>query len=460
VKADLKLSGIKLASIVKPSSIADFLRLQISCLSDEMPGLRFLARFAHSQPHCLDQPQIELLAIYEIALSPALEISLLVTDQAEQALALFEQSLSGKEIAAQLKMAWIELQHGLNLQPVEIPKPWGKEIWHTGIEQRGVSRVISEEGSTALDWVIAAAPQQVLGKYHTPILLKILDPLPDEVYGDLYFEMHEEKQEVYVVTHIDAQAWPEGTGGIRFGFSQGLRKSFASDSDFKCAYRDAVRRYRMVRKRMDEVLDEKREAENVGLNEPVMPDVMQRWMKTLDQALLCEEKALRDAMENFLAIKSLQSGDVITVPCLMPHSLQHGVRTVEFQTPVYERKILSFAQKVLTQSHWDTEEALEKLSLDAPPEETLAILYRDEKICREHVVQFSDFRVERITLELDAKLSLQKKDYRLLLVVTGEVVLNGRTLRAAESVLIPAISEFWLESKQKTVLLLAEPLPV
>jgi mannose-6-phosphate isomerase-like protein (cupin superfamily) len=451
---------LKLSSIVKPSNLADFLRLQVSCLSGEMPGLRFVARFDHSQPHCLDQPQIELLAIYEIALSPALEISFLVTDRAEQALAGFEQSFSGKEIAAQLQIAWIELQHGLNLQAVEIPKPWGKEIWHTGIEQRGVSRVISKEGSTALDWVIAAAPQQVLGNYRTPVLLKILDPVPDEVYGDLYFEIHEEKQEVYVVTHIDAQAWPEGRGGIRFGFNQALRKSFSSDGDFKRAYRDAVRRYRAVRQRIDKVLDEKREAENVGLNDPVRPDVMQGWMKNLDQAWLREEKALRDAMENFLAIRPLSVGEVITVPCLTPHSLQHGVRTVEFQTPVYERKILSFAQKVLTQPHWDTEEAIEKLSLDEPPQENLIRLYRDEKVCRENVVQFSDFRVERITLQRGARFSLQKQDYQLLLVVEGELALNGKPLRAAEAVLVPALGDFQVESQQETVLLLAEPLPV
>jgi len=410
--------------------------------------------------HRVDQPQIELLAIYEIALSPALEISFLVTDQAERALALFEQSLSGKEIAAHLQIAWIELQHGLNLQPVKIPKPWGKEIWYTGIEQRGVSCVISEEGSTALDWLIAAAPQQVLGKYHMPILLKILDPLPDEVYGDLYVEMHEEKQEVYVVTHIDAQAWPKGKGGIRFGFNQALRKSFLSDSDFKMAYRDAVARYQAIRQRIDGVLDEKRTAENVDLNDPVMPDVMQRWIKTVDPVLLREEKFLRYVMENFMAIRLLSVGEVITVPCLTPHSLQHGVRTVEFQTPVYERKILSFAQKVLTQSHWDTEEAIEKLSLDAPPQENLAVLYRDEKTCREQVVQFSDFRVERITLQRGARFLLQKQAYQLLLVVEGELTLNGKPLRAAEAVLVPVLGEFQIESTLGTVLLLAEPLPV
>jgi hypothetical protein len=35
------------------------------------------------------------------------------------------------------------------------------------------------------------------------ILLKTLNPVADDVIGDLYYEMHEEKWEVYVVTEID-----------------------------------------------------------------------------------------------------------------------------------------------------------------------------------------------------------------------------------------------------------------
>jgi mannose-6-phosphate isomerase class I len=269
-------------------------------------------------------------------------------------------------------------------------------------------------------------------------LLKILDPLPDEVLGDLYFEMHEVKQEVYVVTHVDQQAWPGGEGGIRFGFNQALRKSFASDEVFKQAYLQAVKNYQHVRIQIDSLLDKK-------LSLPV--------------DLVNQEKVLRQKMEVFIAIKKIRLGDVITVPCFTPHSLQHGVRTVEFQTPVYERKILSFAQKVLTQNHWDTEEALQKIALDAPRESPLKVLEKTATVYRERVVQFDDFKVERITLANNAQLAFAGGSYRLLLVVSGDINVAKLPLEAAQAKLLPAHAEITISCLSKTaVFLMAEPL--
>jgi hypothetical protein len=58
------------------------------------------------------------------------------------------------------------------------------------------------------------------------ILLKTLNPVSEDVIGDLYYEMHEKKWEVYVVTEIDQTAWPSGTGIIKAGLhpdkNQGL----------------------------------------------------------------------------------------------------------------------------------------------------------------------------------------------------------------------------------------------
>ena len=34
-----------------------------------------------------------------------------------------------------------DLNAPIPLQPIAIPKPWGQEIWYTGIEQRGVAEV-------------------------------------------------------------------------------------------------------------------------------------------------------------------------------------------------------------------------------------------------------------------------------------------------------------------------------
>jgi len=429
---------LKASDIVKPSNLGDFLRLQISCLEDGVEKLQFLARFDHQQPYLPGKPVVELLAIYEIAQTPALEISFLVTDNFDKALLLFEQVLSGKEIAQALGVAWVQLRKGLMLEPVCIPKPWGQEIWYTGIEQRGVARIKSEEGSSPLDQVLAAASGYILGEFATPILLKILDPLPDEVYGDLYFEMHEEKQEVYVVTHVDETAWPNGKGGIRFGFNPDVRKTFSSDKDFKQAYLKAVQDYREVRQSIDVLLDKKRVEESIGLNDPVMPDQIRLWQQMLPQDLLATEKQKRDKMENFIAIKPLVVGDVVKVPCFTPHSLQHGVRTVEFQTPVYERKILSFAQKVLTQDHWDTESALPELALELPVEKPLVVLEETKQLRREQVVQFKDFSVERMTLQAGSKHFLSSEYYSLWMCVSGSVTLNHVALTTEQAVLMPA----------------------
>jgi len=449
---------VKANEIVKPSKLDDFIRLQISCLDESIERSYFLARIDHRQNHLPGNPVIELIVAYEIAQTPASHISFLVTDQIDSVLRLFEQSVMGKAMAAELGIAWIELDKGLQLQPVCIPKPWGQEIWYTGIESRGVSRVKSSEGFSPLDWVIAAAPEQLLGKDKTLTLLKILDPLPDEVYGDLYFEMHEVKQEVYVVTHVDPQAWPTGVGGIRFGFNQALRKKFNSDVEFKRAYLSAVHEYRQVRQEIDATLDQQRRDESIHLNEPVMPEKMKNWQRIIPDILITREKQLREAMENFIAIKNIRLGDVITVPCFTPHSLQHGVRTVEFQTPVYERKILSFAQKVLTQSHWDTNEAIEIMDLEAPHEPPLDILQKTDNVYREQIVRFDDFKVERMRLTFDTQITFPEGSYRLLLVVSGLLEIEDSTLCVEQAMLIPASVDLKIRClSPSAILLIAEP---
>jgi len=116
----------------------------------------------------------------------------------------------------------------VKLEPVHIAKPWGQEIWYTGMEERGESRVHVGQQQVPISQYLNAV------QGHTDVLLlKVLDPAPQQVTGDLYFEVHEHKQEVYVVTHIDETAWPDGRGGIRFGMNQQLRQTFASDDEFR-----------------------------------------------------------------------------------------------------------------------------------------------------------------------------------------------------------------------------------
>src|SRR5690606_9372855 len=126
----------------------------------------------------------------------------------------------------------------------------------------------------------------------------------------------------------------------------------------------------------------------------------------------------RQAMNDFAHVVPLKVGDVVKVDCLIPHGLQHGVRAVEFQTPVYERKILSFAQKVLTQNHWDTDKAVQLMRLDHGAVENLAVVEKTPAFCLEQVVAFDDFFVYRLTLKPKGKYRFPcRGSYFLLMII-------------------------------------------
>lgn len=331
----------------------------------------------------------------------------------------------------------IDLTRGIPLEAVHIPKPWGQEIWYTGVEERGVCSVAGEGGNVPLPWLI-----ETLGKWlgmpeRQLVLLKILDPLSQEVWGDLYFELHEEKQEVYVVTHVDETAWPGGEGAIRFGFDPGKVAAFDSEADFKAAYSRAVAEYETVRREVDSLLDEQRTAAGFGLNEALGPAELEPMLAKLPAALLDQERTLRAAMDDFTRLRPLKLGDVVKVPLRTPHSLQHGVRTVEFQTPVYERRILSFAQKVLTQGHWDTSEGVALMELTAPPEPPHKVLQDEAGLRAERIVDFDNFQVDRLNLEAGATYSLSLPSYCIAMGVSGTVSADGLPVTAEQACVIP-----------------------
>jgi hypothetical protein len=340
--------------------------------------------------------------------------------------------------------AWLQ-QHGLcdarigealPLAPVHIPKPWGQEVWFTGVEERGVCHFGDAGGSTPIPWLQAALPSGYGGEGPL-VLLKILDPDAAEVTGDLYFELHQEKREVYVVTHVDRSAWPDGIGYIRYGFDPDRLEQAASDEAFRQQYHQAVQAYEAVRRQIDE-----------GAGEA-------------SAAVQARERGLRAEMDSFTHMRALQTGDVVVVPLLMPHSLQHGVRTIEFQTPVYERKILSFAQQVLTQGHWDTGEAIEQMRLLPPEEVPFEVLERGQGVLVERVVDFPDFEVRRIRIEPGMQLPLQLQDcYGLVMLVEGSLAVSGKVFGPEQALLLPRGAQLTLaplQAAEPLVLLLALP---
>lgn len=363
--------------------------------------------------------------------------------------AVTDQPLSvGKVGAVEQFQAWVD-EYGLacatvdtplELLPLYVLKPWGQEIWYTGVEQRGVCRFGSIGNSTPVPWLQAVLPDAAAGPAGLPLLLlKILDPVPQPVTGDLYFELHERKREVYVVTQVDKRAWPDGVGYIRYGFEADQIQRDDSHESFRARYLAAVRAYESVRRELDEQPD----GELPG------------------PAQLALERQLREDMNSFTHLHPLRVGDVVVVPRLLPHALQHGVRTVEFQTPVYERKILSFAQKVVTQDHWDTASAVDQMVLSEDAGQSFEVLERGGRRLIERIVDFPDFEVWRIRLEAGSTFAPDAmKDYGVLMIIDGEMALAGLTYEAEQALLLPRHWQGALipaNPAQPLVLLLALP---
>ena len=358
-------------------------------------------------------------------------------------------------ICDRLALPCFDLSQPLQLTSVNIKKPWGQEIWFTGIEQRGVSAVCQNGYQLPLPWVLSVFPEALCaGRHQSLILLKILDPLPQRVTGDLYFELHEQKREVYVVTAVDDTAWPNGEGEIRLGLSQHKREQFANDEQFREAFLQAVKRYEVVRREIDTLLDQQEQASLVcgagdvngdgarSNRHELLPNTQEASAGDvsilISDSLHSKEWQLRQEMESFTDKRVLKVGDVVKVPCLTPHSLQHGVRTVEFQTPVYERLILSFAQKVLTQSHWDTERAVQLMTLDSEDSDQIDCVIEQDGVRVERIVDFDDFDVLRVSLTHSASWFVDSPSlYCLCMGVSGRFALGSAVVEPEQAMLVP-----------------------
>ncbi len=340
--------------------------------------------------------------------------------------------------AKRCRAAIFSLDEPLRLAPVTIAKPWGHERWYTGIEARGTSGVTDGHFTTPLSWVLATAPRRLCGAA-TVALLKVLEPAPEPILGDLYFELHDTKEELYVVTHVDRRAWPDGRGAIRFGMHPGRRAEFADDDRFRRGYLAAVSEYEAVRRTIDRLLDEKRLAAGIELDAAAPIALMQRWLNEIDPPLRERERTRREAMDAFTQMRTLVEGDIVQLPRGLPHALQHGVRVIELQTPTFERRILSFTQKVLTQDHWDTQTAIGCMRLDSPPTFGPDILLTEDSGCAvERIAEFDGFGARRLRLAPTARLRLANDlPYALCIGISGELSLGNTTLDHEAACLVP-----------------------
>lgn len=241
------------------------------------------------------------------------------------------------------------------LEPVTVHKAWGREVWYSGVEARGESKVrLGDRAPIPLSRFLA------MHKRRRPVtLLKTLHP----ERGNLYLEVHERKHEVYVVDAV-------GPGGGRMLL--GACRAGQAPSD------------RAFRERL------------------------------LAAARAAETSGRIDDVQAFLNAVTLRVGDAVAIPPGVPHSLLRGVSVVEFQTPVFERKILAASQPVATQDGWDSAEAVELMDLRTRP----GVMSPNRAPCQT-LATSAAFTVSRHRLDRDEALAVHA--WSVGWVVAGEL---------------------------------------
>ena len=230
---------------------------------------------------------------------------------------------------------------------------------------------------------------------------------------------------MYVVTEIDKTAWPSGTGIIKAGLHPDKIEEYKNkygnnwEEALRGEFKSAVSEYEKIRLQIDGSQD------------------------NITKILLEKEKFLRDKASSFVGDLPVIVGDIISFPVFQIHSLRHGIKVVEFQTPHYERLILMFAQKVITQNHWDTENAINKLETAGYHPPKLDCIHNSKYLIVERFTDFPQFNFDRIRLEPKKTYEIQLDGrYQLLIIISGRatvVTQSGKTinLKKEESLFFP-----------------------
>ena len=298
-----------------------------------------------------------------------------------------------------LEIEWISLLKGFHLHPVYIPKSWGQEIWYTGIEERGISLVKLGKKDVLFPYILSFCPQCIVnGDEKNIILLKVLDPLPDPNCGDLYFELHEKKKEVYIISEIDRSCYPNGKGKVKLGINQKEYQKHTDKEIFKQSMLKSIINYKQTLDRIYDIVQNN--YYRTTHQNDVSPIEYTKILKILPQTIQNDLAEKYAKVEEFCHFEEIEVGDVLTVNSLVPHSLLHGIKVVEFQTPYYERLIISFNQKVITQDDWDSKKAISLM--DCTPQSKnleFTLIENTENVIVEKIASFSDFVVKRIHLK-------------------------------------------------------------
>jgi len=374
-----------------------------------------LVEFSVARHWSQEEGEIPLTALY---LAQGDELRLAVTDRALAADGTLEPGHQFARWVQEHGLLAVDPDQPLPLLPLTVPKPWGVEIWYTGVERRGMCRFGEGGRSVPIPWLRPALPAAAAGAPDRDLLLlKVLASRPEAVHGELYLELHRQKHEVYVILDIDPGAWPDGIGYMRHGICPQRLQQFPDPRQLRATCLAAAADYEALRRELD-----------------TLPPG-----QAPSPASLAEERRRREAVNGFTALRPLRCGDVVSVPTQVPHALLHGLRAIEFQTPSFERLILSFPQRVLTQDHWDSAAAVAVMALQVPPEPGPVCLEQDDGIRVERVAECPDFELRRVAVEGGRAWRWQAQErYALLVVAEGAAALGTRPLGPEQAVLLPA----------------------
>jgi hypothetical protein len=287
----------------------------------------------------------------------------------------------------------VPLRRPLRLVPVSVPKPWGQEIWHSGVEKRGTSRVelLTPSGLSVqvpLPYVELALEIARPEHQSALVLLKELDPFDVPYYGELYTEIHLQKSEIYLVTALGPNCCPGGQGFVKLGVQPS--SSGASNSD---TLSKALLAVESVRKKVDALLAAGGFdfAAQVASGANGLKSLHEAKLRLVPSELREQEKQAYSAASGLFLLHEIRVGDIVRVPTHMPHALQPGVRVIEFQTPHYERMILSSNQKVMTQEAWDVDSGIRLIAEGNGGDIAEAAITRADSQNAEHVTRIVAF---------------------------------------------------------------------
>ena len=248
--------------------------------------------------------------------------------------------------------------HGATCNPYDKPKIWGgivgedgeiygEHIWTSTVDGQESGLVVAGLGSVSLREAIEHDPDGMLGPKvvnaygKDTTIVKTLIPSSKHRIGRLSAQIHEKKDEMWIVTKID-DSIPEHARHIIWGLNPEMVKRYKTRKAFLHYYEMALWRFTEHLRRINELLslvgelemelaeagdtlnflEEEKKREELGAR--------RRVPFNLDTVLMILHEAERDR-NRYYSFRPVAVGDVIVIPRGTPHALMPGITVLEPQ---------------------------------------------------------------------------------------------------------------------------------